>query len=114
MTLATLRALHFTNNVFSTDKFAQTVTIKTAAGVAYSIPAIVLRKEEMRTSEAGQTYLTETATVTVKQSALPSKPDLGWTFYASGDAKAYMYALDCVIDDLTYTLTFERMAYKAS
>jgi len=114
VSLAALRALHFDNNVFSTSRFAQTVTIKTAAGVAYAIPAIVRRKEEMRTSEAGQTYLFETATVTVKQAALPSKPDLGWTFYAAGDTKAYMYALDGVIDDLTYTLTFERMAYKAS
>lgn len=114
MTLATLRALHFDNNVLNTSRFAQTVTVKTAAGVEYSIPAIVRRKEEMRDNEAGQTYLFETATVTVKQSALPSKPDIGWTLYVSGDAKAYMYALDGIIDDLTYTLTFERVAYKAS
>jgi hypothetical protein len=114
VSLATLRALHFTNNVLNTSRFAQTVTIKTAAGVAYFIPAIVRRKEEMRQSEAGQTYLLETATVTVNQAALPSKPDLGWTFYAAGDPKAYMYALDGEIDDLTYTLIFERVAYKAS
>ena len=114
MTLAALRERHFDNNVLNTSRFAQTVTIKTAAGVVYSIPAIVRRKEEMRQSEAGQTYLLETATVTVKQAALPSKPDLGWTFYAAGDTKAYMYALDGVIDDLTYTLIFERITYKAS
>lgn len=114
MTLATLRARHFANNVFDTDRFAQTVTIKTAAGVEYTPAAIIRRKEEPRETDAGGVYLYETATVVVTKADLPSKPDIGWTLYIDGDDKAYMYALEATIDDLTYTLTFERITYKAS
>lgn len=114
MTLASLRARHFANNVFDTAKFAQTVTIKNAAGTTYAPAAIVRRKESVRTDDNGRTYLYETAVVVVQQSDLPSKPDIGWSLYLSGDGKAFMYALEATIDDLTYTLTFDRITYKVS
>lgn len=114
MSFATLRSRHYTNNVFDTDRFAETVTVKDDSGNSYSVAAVVRRRDFPVEDDVGGIALREEVAATILRSDLPSKPSLKWRLLLSGDDQAYMFSLEQSINDHVYVARFSRDKHVAA